>query len=114
MNNIIKPCPFCGDDNPFMHDIRWTNPNSGYSCTDTTHYAIRCGDCNATGNPILQKTFNEFFENTTVQDYRNNNALRAEHEDEYEGYARAVKQDAVAHWNKRSEILNVPQQPEKD
>lgn len=37
MSEKMKPCPFCGDENPFIERM------------DTYTYAVRCNNCLATG-----------------------------------------------------------------
>jgi len=44
INELLKPCPFCGAGKPFVDDLMW---NIGPTQT-IRHYRIQCPDCGST------------------------------------------------------------------
>lgn len=94
----LKPCPFCSGE-AMIKEERWHNPDVGYP--DNQWFVGICVNCRATGQKITYKPFNQFSD-YSVQDFRENNALRAKYEDRYDEYLENKKQEAMRVWNKRA------------
>jgi len=92
----LKPCSFCGSDKIKLLDKDETI--SEYC--KYKYLIIVCDNCKATSGEYYIKFFNEFSK-YTVQDFRENNALRSREEDSYELYINKEKIELSEKWNKR-------------
>ena len=93
----ILNCPFCGC-RATVETKSWDNPNAGYS--GSMGFIVKCTKCDASCGETCCSYFNTFSSHT-VSALKNNNALRASVEIEYDAYLENVKQEAVNAWNKR-------------
>ena len=95
---IEKKCPFCEGTGKVFKIIKEALPGGYYH--GESFYCVECSKCSARSKPIKIEFFCNLYD-ATVEDYRNNNALRAKHEDEYDKYIEGQKQEAIKMWNKR-------------
>ena len=95
----LKPCPFCGGK-PKLQKDSYSDPDRSYIDNSYDYFIIKCR-CGATKGEHAIKFFNEFSD-YTVHDFRNNSALRAKTEDEYDVYLESIKLECIDDWNNRS------------
>jgi hypothetical protein len=95
----LLPCPFCGGA---PHPIE-IGKRLGYGEYEShvTFLAITCGLCLASSSHIVKPTMHKFTE-YTVQDFRQNPALRAKEEDGLESKINEVKKEMAEQWNRRA------------
>ena len=100
MNNAqIKKCPFCGGH--AVDELEyWTNPN-GFEWGSCRYALVECSQCHAKSGIVNVDNFNRFSKHT-VQEFRENNLLRAREEERYEEYVDFQKLRAIELWNKRT------------
>jgi len=102
-SNILSLCPFCGGEAEFLERI------TKVDCGDiiyNTYYFVKCKVCGACGTKIYRKPLCDFTKHT-VADFRENPALRARVEDEYEVFVESLKNQAAEAWEKRvSQVLS--------
>lgn len=98
MSNEIKPCPFCGGEGKCKVTDK-SGSGDGYYFGYPA-FTVVCNNCWAKGSEHKYKHFSECYEET-VEDYRNNPALRARHEDGYAIIRENAKKEAIWHWNTR-------------
>lgn len=96
MSEELKPCPFCGGEAKFVDALRhWAgNETSRY-------FSVVCTNCGAQPQQQFPHTFATKF-NHSVQEYRDNPALRARCEDEYDVYIEEIKKITIHWWNRRA------------
>lgn len=97
----LKPCPFCGGEAELKKEHITVGDGSYRQYQD--YHKVQCNTCLAQAERIRQQPLCNMTEHT-VQDFRNNPALRAKVEDEYEEYCNKVRLKAVEAWNKRREL----------
>jgi len=98
-SNILSPCPFCGGEAEFIEIIE--RVDRGFMSLDY-YYFVKCKVCGARGTRIYKKPLCDFTKHT-VADFRENPALRARVEDEYEVFVESLKNQAVEAWEKRTD-----------
>ena len=94
----LKKCPFCGNSGELKLE-RTTMASGEYEYTDSV-YIVRCVICFASASRVAVETLGQFTKHT-VQDFRDNPALRARVEDEYAGYLKEKRYQARENWNRR-------------
>ena len=99
----IAHCPFCNGVAEIVVD-RVYSPY-GYESNPHNETYVRCTNvaCGATGPRVVIEHFNRFSKHT-VQEFRENNALRAREEERYEEYQKAARFQALAGWNRRENL----------
>lgn len=105
----LASCPFCGGES----ELREDNDRAGYGEYERrlTFHVVRCKNCAAQATRFEQKPLVDFTHHT-VGDFRNNPALRAKVEDDYQVYVEQTKQMAMAAWNRRGCEVNKPKRDE--
>lgn len=97
MENDLKPCPFCGGD----AEIITHNDNRTNEYFKSQDFLIgQCCQCGARSAKVHKKFLRDFTEHT-VQDFRENPALRARVEEKYEVYEAEKMREATEAWNTR-------------
>lgn len=99
MNNDLKCCPFCGGEAALQTES-WTNPNGHEWGSGRTTY-VRCSRCKAQGGHVSIDNFNMFSKHT-VQDFRENNLLRAIEDERYKNYVIEQQATALQLWSNRN------------
>lgn len=95
----LKSCPFCnGEAELRVVSIHSTDP---YYHPDDGH-EVRCRRCGARSAKVTYMKFNRFSP-YSVEDFKNNNALRAREEQRYELYVDGKKYETAQAWNERYE-----------
>lgn len=95
---MIKACPFCGKEGETRLET-WTNPN-GYAYGSCRYWFVECPTCKSKSGSVYVDNFNVFSKHT-VQEFRENNLLRAVEEERYELYNNEQKNKAIELWNTR-------------
>ena len=93
----IKECPFCGGNGEVKEET-FGHPNFGQ--TGHYYFYVECTSCKARGGYVRIKYFNEFSE-YTVEDFRQNNLVRAVEDEKYDCYLGGKKLETITLWNKR-------------
>lgn len=96
---VVMCCPFCGSN----AELKSKTERFGYGeyMRYIDSFYVACTQCGARTKDFDKKPFNQMTD-YTVQDFRNNPALRAKAEDEYELYCRQLEQETIEAWNKRT------------
>lgn len=95
----LLPCPFCGGEGEYA-EIRERIGYGSYERTETYHRVV-CRKCGSHGRQLHQRCLADYT-NYTVGDFRNDPALRARVEDEYDLYIADIKEIAIEAWNTRA------------
>jgi len=92
-------CPHCNGN----AELKSKNERVGYDeyMRYIDLFYVACSECGARTADFRKKTFAETTE-YTVQDFRENPALRAKVEDEYTIYCKQLEQETISAWNKRA------------
>lgn len=102
-NVTLLPCPFCCG--VARHKIISQRRGYGEYERSQDFHVVLCEACGAQGRHFRQGHLIEFTSHT-VSDFRNNPALRAKVEGEYEAYCKQIKTLAISAWNTRTQPLN--------
>jgi len=95
----LKLCPFCGSTAKLEVE-RWENPN-GAGWGSGRYAYVRCSGCKSHGGYTSIDNFN-MFSKYTVEDFRENNLLRAVEDERYQLYEEHQQTEAVKLWNNRN------------
>jgi len=96
MSDIVQ-CPFCGGSAELKIKHHPSPNGVAQSCDEAV---VQCNVCKSQGSPYRLPR-REDFTLYTVLDFRNNPAIRARIEEEYEGHCEMIKSMAVGAWNTR-------------
>ena len=97
-NISLKNCPFCGGDGELVDDDISSDSEGYYP--GQNRKVVRCKRCKANGSHVNVMFFRQW-SSCSVNDYRNNPALRARHEAEFSEYITDRQLHAVKLWNNR-------------
>ena len=92
-----KTCPFCKGEPEFLDVHRYLNEHLG-TCTFIT---MACSSCGAQLKEVNKPFFMEC-SNHTVQDFRENPALRKDVDIVLAARITDVKSNLLVHWNKQT------------
>ena len=98
---VLLCCAHCGGQAELKSKAERVGYAEYMSYADS--FYVACSDCGARTADFRKKALAKTTD-YTVQDFRENPALRAKVEDEYTVYCKQLEKEAISAWNKRAAL----------